>query len=225
MEDVTPRLLNTRVVAVLLVVAPLCEVVEAVLSPLPSSGTRADLVAIRAHEGQFVVSVLVGLLGTLLLLPAILGLAARTVGRSPWASRVAAGLAVPGLMGFAGIRLGQGIELQGIRDGVPLGQVAGLLDHQSANPVGAPLVILFLAGTAVGLVALAAAVWRAGLPRPAAVLIGVFPFADQALEQLGTATGVVAHALLLVGFAWVAVSLTRGRATAGPAREPLPVTA
>ena len=223
MEPTRPRLLGTGTLAALLVVAPLCAVVEAALSPLTSSTTTADLLAIRAHESQFVVSVLIGLAGTLLVLPAILGLAAVTVRTSPWPSRVAAGCASLGLMGFAGIRLGQGIELQGLRDGLPLPKVAGLLDHQAGNPIGGPMVVLFLLGTAVGMIALAVAVWRAGLPRPAAVLIAVFPFADQGLEALGNAGGVLAHALLLAGFSWVAVSLVRDRPALRATAVPVPV--
>ena len=211
MEPTRPRLLGTGSLAALLVLAPLAEVVETSLSPLTTSTTTADLVAIRAHESRFVLSVVFGLVGTFLLLPAVLGLAAVTVQRTPWPSRIAAACASVGLMGFAGIRLGQGVELQGIRDGLPLPQVAGLLDHQSGNPIGGPMVVLFLLGTVVGMIALAVAVWRAGLPRPAAVLIGAFPFADQGLEALGIAGGVLAHAMLLAGFSWVAASLVRDR--------------
>jgi hypothetical protein len=180
MEPTRPRLLGTGSLAALLVLAPLAEVVETSLSPLTTSTTTADLVAIRAHESRFVLSVVFGLVGTFLLLPAVLGLAAVTVQRTPWPSRIAAACASVGLMGFAGIRLGQGVEL-------------------------------FLLGTVVGMIALAVAVWRAGLPRPAAVLIGAFPFADQGLEALGIAGGVPAHAMLLAGFSWVAASLVRDR--------------
>lgn len=223
MEPTRPGLLGTGALAALLVAAPLCEVLEAALSPLTSSTTHADLVAIAGNEQQFVTSVLFGMVGTFLMLPAILGIAATTVRRAPWASRVAASLAVTGLMGFAGIRLGQGVELQGVRDGVPLGQVAGLLDHQSGNPIGGPMVMLFLAGTVLGMLALAMAVWRGGLPRPAAVLIAVFPFADQGLEQLGAVSGVLAHALLLLAFSWVAVSLVRGTSTTEVRAAAVPV--
>jgi hypothetical protein len=225
MENSRPTLLGAGVLATLLVAAPLCEVIEAAISPLTDSTTTADLLAIRAHEGRFVASVLFGLAGTLLVLPAILGLTAVTVRRSPWPSRVAAASASLGLMGFAGIRLGQGIELQGLRDGLPVRQVAGLLDHQYANPIGAPLVTLFLVGTAVGMVALGVVIWRAGLPRPAALLVALFPLADQGLEVLGSnAGGVIAHAALLAGLGWVAVSLLQARAVSRQQTVPLAAT-
>ncbi len=62
-----------RATAVLLVLAPLGEVVEQLLSPLDGSSTGKDLAAIAAHQGRFEVSVLVGVLATVMYAPAFLG--------------------------------------------------------------------------------------------------------------------------------------------------------
>ncbi len=193
-------------VAACLVAAPLCEVVEAVLSPLSGTTTTADLEGIAAHQPTFVVSVLVGLVGTALYVPAFLGLLRRTAARSPRLSLVASVLVVASMLGFAGVRMGQAAELQAVREGLPTSQAAALVDHLSANPVGAVLLVMFLGGTVVGMLLLAAAVWRSGrFPRPAVVLLVLFPFVDLALA--GHVGAVVSHLLLLVGLTWIAVRL------------------
>lgn len=159
-----PALIGRRATVLCLVLAPLFEVVEALLSPLRGTSTAADLRGIAGHQGLFVVSVLVGLLATLLYVPAFLGLATRCVGASPVAARLGAAFAVWSMMGFMGVRMAQAVELQAVRDGLDRGDTARLMDHLVANPIGAASLVLLLAGSAVGLVALAVAGWRAGLP-------------------------------------------------------------
>jgi hypothetical protein len=216
-------MLSTGAVAALLVVGALCDTLESVLSPLTSSTTYADLTAISHHEDRFVLSVLIGVAGTAILLPALLGLAARTLPAAPVASRLAAGLVCLGLPAFMAIRMGQAVELQGLRDGLPRHRTADLVDHLSSNPVGAPIVAFFLAGTVVGLIALAVAVWRAGLPRPAAVLLGAFGIVDMALEGAVPSWGT--HLVLLLGLGWVAVALVRAERVGGPLTVPVPTVA
>jgi hypothetical protein len=201
-------MLGTGTLAVLLVLGALCDTVESLISPLTSSTTYADVTAIAHHQDRFVLSVVIGVAGTALLLPALLGLAARTFPRAPVASRVAAGLVCLGLPGFMAIRMGQAVELQGVRDGLPRRTTADLIDHLSSNPVGAPIMVFFLGGTVLGLLALAVATWRAGLPRPAAVLLGAFGILDIALEE--AVPSWATHLLLLAALGWLAVALVRG---------------
>jgi len=208
MSQPSARLLSPRAVAGFLVLAGSCDLLESVISPLTSSTTAADVSAIAAHQDRFVLSVLIGLLGTLAYLPGMVGLMATTVRRAPWASRIAAGLALVGLSGWVGIRMVQAVELQGIRDGLARSTTASLIDHLGSNPVGSPILLVFLAGTILGMIALAVAVWRAGLPKPAAVLLVLFPVADTGLEGLGVST--FAHALPLIAFTWIAVRLVQG---------------
>jgi hypothetical protein len=120
---------------------------------------------------------------------------------------VSTGLVCLGLPGFMAIRMGQAVELQGVRDRLPRRSTADLIDHLSSNPVGARLVVFFLGGTVLGLIALAVAVWRSGLPRPAAVLLGLFGVLDLALE--GAVPTWATHTLLLAGLGWIAVALQR----------------
>ena len=209
-----PALIGRRATVLCLVLAPLCEVVEALLSPLRGTSTAADLRGIDAHQGLFVISVLVGLVATLLYVPAFLGLATRCLVAAPVAARVGVAFAVWSMLGFMGVRMAQAVELQAVRDGLDRGETVRLMDHLVTNPIGAPSLVLLLAGSAVGLVALAVAGWRAGLPRPALLLVAVFPFLDLALpSQTGT---VASHVALLAGLGWLAVALAR---EAGPARR------
>jgi len=203
-----PSLIGRRTTVACLVAAPVCEVAEALLSPLSGTSTAADLRGVAAHPGLFVASVLVGIVATVLYVPAFLGLATRCLVAAPVAARLGAAFATASMLGFMGIRMAQGVELQGVRDGLDRGDLAALTDHVAANPVGVAMLVLLLAGSAVGLVALGVAGWRAGLPRPALVLMAGFPFFDLALpSQSGT---VASHVLLLAGLASLATAVARG---------------
>jgi hypothetical protein len=197
-------LLGRRATAVLLVTGGVLEVVEQLLSPLATTSTAADLAAIDADQGRFVLSVLIGLAATVLYLPAFLGLAGATVAASPAAARIGAAFAGASMLGFVGVRVVQGFELTAARD-LDRAPGARLIDHVATNPVGATVLALFLGGSVLGLVALAVAAWRAGLPRPATVLLGAFPLADLAMP--GHAGTVVSHLVLLGALTWLATAL------------------
>ena len=109
---------------------------------------------------------------------------------------------------FVGVRATQAVELQLARSPLPPEQAASILDHAFTTPIGAVIVVLFLGGAFVGLVAMCVAVWRAGLPRPAALLLALFQPVDLvASSHWGT---VLSHAVLLAGLGWIAVRLWRG---------------
>jgi hypothetical protein len=203
--------LTTRsraLLAAVLIAAPLCEIVEALLSPLRGTSTSADVRAIATHQSAFVASVLIGLVGTVLYVPALLGLARLAVERSRVLAVTGGALAVVSMLGFAGVRMAQAVELQAIRTGLDTPQTARLIDSLSSNPIGATLLIMFLGGSLVGVVCLAVAVWRAhAAPRPAAVLFLAFPFVDLlARGELGV---VVSHAVLLAGLGWIGLAQLR----------------
>lgn len=198
-----------------LVAAPLAEVVEAVLSPLTGGSTADDLGAIAGAPGRFTASVLVGLLGTVLLLPALLGLARRASDRSPALALVAAGAIVVSLLGFAGVRMGQAFEL-GLATG-PLSQAdaAAAFEASIGTPMGATLTVMFLAGNVVGVIVLAIALWRSHrVPIGSIVLFLLFPIADLAVP--GHLGPIVSHVILLGAFAWMAFGFLR----VSPARAP-----
>lgn len=204
-------LFPARASRVCLVLAPTAELVEQVLSPLKGTSTAADLAAIEAHRGAFTVSVLIGLLATVAYVPAFTGLALTCLPHSRAAARVGGSLAVVSMLGFSGVRMLQAVVLQAVDDGMDHHLAAQLIDHTSTGPIGAVLLVMFLGGTAVGVLALAVASWRAKLPRPAVVLLVLFPFID--LAAPGHLGSVVSHTVLLVALGWLAY------AAAMPQRE------
>jgi hypothetical protein len=194
--------------AALLIAAPSTEFVETLLSPLDGESTAEEVRAISMHQSIFVVSVLLGIVATVLYVPAFVGLASVTWERSRKLSAAAGSLVVVAMLGFMGVRMGQGVELQGIRDGLGVERTARLIDGLAANPIGGVIVGLFLGGTVVGLTCMAIAVWRSHVaPWPAALLLLAFPFVDELLpDRVGT---IVAHGLLLIGLAWIGLAQLR----------------
>jgi hypothetical protein len=200
-------LITARVTAACLVAAPALEVLEQVLSPLTGRSTSADLAAIDQHRDAFATSVLIGIVATALLVPAFAGLASACLERAPRLARAGAAVIVLSMMGFFAVRMVQGVQLQLVTDGVDRHTAARLVDDLTGNPVGGAILAAFLLGSMVGLVLLAVAAWRTGLPRPAAVALGVFPFADLVMQgHLGT---IASHLLLLAATSWLAVALVR----------------
>ena len=221
-QPLAPSLLGHRAVIACLVAAPALEVVETLLSPLKDTSTAADLVAIDAHRGLFVASVVAGLAATMLFVPAFLGLARATVASSPVAARIGGGVAVVSMMGFAGVRGIQAVLFETVRRAMPAKSAAALIDGVPQNTIGAVVLAAFLGGSVIGTIALAVAAWRAGLPRVPAALLVAFPFVDLAAGgHIGT---VVSHVVLLVALAWLAAALSRGMGAPSAAR-PVPVPA
>jgi hypothetical protein len=203
------QLITARTAAGCLILAPALEVVEQLLSPLTGRSTVADLTAIANNQTAFTVSLLVGLLATALLVPALAGLATACLDHTPRLARAAAAVCVLSMLGFFSVRMVQGVELQLVRDGVARETAGALVDHVASNAVGATILVAFLGGSIVGLGLLAAACWRAGLPKAAALALGIFPVLDLALPgHLGT---IVSHLLLLGATSWLAAALLRSR--------------
>ena len=206
-------------VATALVLAPLLEVVEQILSPLTGASTRADVLAAAGHQAMFNGAVLVGAVATVLYVPALVGLGTRCVAHSPVAARLGAAASVVCMTGFMAVRAVQAFEPRAVGAGQTADATAHLVDHLSTNPIGVVALVMFLGGSIVALVALAVAAWRAGLPRPAAVMLGIFPFLDLALS--GHAATTATHVLLLVALAWLARGLMSSPTTETVDKEPV----
>lgn len=208
------------VLACCLVGAPLAEVVEQLISPLTGGSTADDFAAIAAAPERFTVAVVVGLIGTALLLPALLGLASRASVRTPVLALVATAVAAISVLGFAGVRMSQAFEGQLATGGLPPDQAVAQFDAAVASPVGVTMLIAFLGGTVVGVVLFAIALWRSRqAPVGAIILMLFFPVADL-VAPTGVGT-VVSHVVLLAAFGWMAVALLRrDRLGAAPVGEP-----
>lgn len=192
---------GARATAVLLILAPLGEVVEGVLSPLDGSSTTKDLAAIAAHQGMFQLSVVIGTISTFLFVPAFLGLAQACLARSPRLARVAGWTAFASMGGFLAVRMGQAIELAGVRQGIDHRSFAGAVDRAATNWIGGSLLVVFLGGALVGVILLALVAWRAGLPKVACVLLAVFQIVDFVVPSHPVP---VSHLMLLVALGWFA---------------------
>jgi len=194
--------------AALLVAAPLVELVEGLLSPLTDGSTADDLQAIAAHRSVFVVSVLAGIVATVLYVPAFLGLARASWERSRVLSAMGGSIAVLSMLGFMGVRMLQAFELETVDQHLSTSQAARLVDGAGTNALGSVITGMFLGGSVLGLLALGIAVWRARLaPVAAAVLLIAFPFVD--LLAAGHVGTIASHALLLIGLGWTGLALLR----------------
>ena len=203
---------GSRATAVLLVIATLGMVVEGLVSPISGGSAAGDLRSIAAHPGAFQLSVLVGTVATFLFVPAFLGLAQACLDRTPRLARVAGWTTAAAMAGFVGVRMGQAVELAGLRQGLGFHDLAATIDHASANWIGGPIFVVFLGGALLGTVLLGIAGWRAGLPKPACVLLAVFQVVDLVAPDRPVP---VSHVLLLVALGWIAVRLW------APALEPV----
>lgn len=205
-----------RALAVLLVAAPTLELVETLTSPLRDGSNYSELGRVADHQGMFELSTMCGLVATLLCLPMFLGLAEACRPASPRLARVVAWVAAFSMMSFVGIRMFNAVQLQAVRDGLDRHDTATLLDHVFGVPTAATAFVLFLGGALVGLVCLGVLVWRAGLPKPAAVLLVLFQPVDLGPGRPFT---VLSHLLLLVALAWIAVALARRDAAVASANR------
>jgi len=206
-EPVTYRP-RTVLLCACLIAAPLAETVEQVLSPLTGGSTADDLAAIGAAPGRFMASVLIGLVGTALLLPALLGLARRGSDRSPTLALLAAIAIGASSLGFAGVRMAQGFEHAIAVSGMPPADASALFDAGAGSAVGITLTASFLGGTVVGVALLAIALWRSRrVAVGAIVLLLLFPLVDLALPA--RPGPIISHLVLLASFTWMAVALLR----------------
>lgn len=200
-----PERRRTRLLALCLVAAPLAGLIEALLSPLGGGSTADDFAAIASAPGRFTAAVLIGLAGTVLLVPALLGLAGRTSARSPRLALVASAAIVISMLGFAGVRMAQAFEL-----GLATGPLTGTdpvetFEKAIGTPIGVTLTVMFLVGNILGMIVLAIALWRSHtVPVGAVVLFLLFPVLDTVVH--GHFGPVVSHALLLVSLTWMALT-------------------
>jgi hypothetical protein len=196
---------------------------ETLLSPLDGSSTLKDLGAIATHQTRFELSVLIGLAATVLFIPVFLGLAQACAASSRRVATTAGWLLTGAMAGFVAIRLGQAVELAGVQTGADRRDLAATVDGAGSTAIGVPILVMFLGGAAVGLVLLAVAAWRAGMPKPACVLLAVFQPVDLVLPEHPFPLGSVSHALLLAAFGWIAYDVRVRRELSE--REPVVVTA
>jgi hypothetical protein len=110
--------------------------------------------------------------------------------------------------GMVGLSMAQGfetLEFSLAQDGrFDLAALADRIDDTTSAPAIAML-LLFIPGAFLGVLTVAAALWRSrAVPRGAVVLLPVFIVVDVVLQQ-----GLPAHVIALVGASWIALAVLR----------------
>jgi hypothetical protein len=179
-----------------------------------SDATGADaLAAAAAHPTLLHNVVLFGMLGALLMVPAVLGVA-RVAGRgAARLSFVAGTLTAAGYACYLAVLLTDLTTLAMVRVGGPMTAFADVLDARQRDAAGTWVFLLFVLGNLVGTFLLGLALWRSrSVARWAAAAVMVWP----PMHVVGLAVGLewfeVAGATLQgLGFAAAGIQLFRRR--------------
>lgn len=148
------------VAGVSMVLAPMLFLVSAILAPSSNSDAGAILGAVARNPDRFYESTVVGIAGSILLLPALLGLMHMLREKQVALGHVGGGLALLGslvFMLFWGVAL---MQWQMVRGGGDRGQMTALLDR-FLHTTGTQVFLYFSLAFTIGLVVLALGLWRA----------------------------------------------------------------
>jgi hypothetical protein len=185
--------------------APIFLVASAVVSPQLESDEGAQLAVIAAHPTRWYWFTLLLLIGSILLVPALLGLAAVVRERSPRLANFGGGLAILGSLVAIGDVMSQFVSWQMVAKGADHEQMAALL-HRFDNAGGVGIV--FSVGglsVLVGVVALTVGLIRTRTaPRWAAVGVSVATLLNIVAFSSASAAGVAASwVVLLVALGYI----------------------
>lgn len=193
------------VAGICMILAPVLFLASAILAPSSDNDAGAILGAVGDHADRFYVSTVLGIVGTVLLVPALLGLMHMLRERQVALGHAGGGLALLGslvFMMFWGVSL---MEWQMVRGGANPVQMTALLDR-FMHTTGTELFFFFSLAFTVGLLLLALGLYRAhAVHWSTAGALG----AGAIVLQIGFFVGntaawfIVASAILLVGFAAV----------------------
>jgi hypothetical protein len=169
--------------AMSMIAAPLFLVASALVSPALKSDEAAQLGVIAAHPDRWYWFTLLLLIGSILLVPALLGLAALAYERSPRLATIGGSLAILGSLIAIGDVMSQFVSWQMVADGADRAQMAALL-HRFDNSGGVGVVfnvggLSVLAGVimlTVGLIRARVAPAWAAIGVSAATLLNIVAF-------------------------------------------------
>ncbi len=218
--------LNRVLVGTGLIVAPLVIVAQEWIAPEPGGEREASdvLAVIAEHPGRYEAAILLGILAAILLIPALAGLALAIRGRGVLLAWLGGMFGVIGAVGFAcqnTINIGF-LELAAAAG--DRARMVALYEGIRGSTAGLVIELLFIGGLLLGLVLLAAAVWRSALaPRAAAILILTFVVLDMVLSGQSKLLDVAVHLVLAAGLGWVGWVIL-GRRERIPDRKPRAVS-
>src|SRR3954453_14860758 len=231
-EDAVKRLdakqLPMTAAATSMIAAPAFLVASALISPQLKSAEGAQLAAIAAHPTRWYWFTLLLLIGSVLLIPALLGIAALVHRRSPRLANVGGGLAVVGSLISIGDVMSQFVSWQMVASGADRDQMAALL-HRFDSAAGTG-VVFSVGGLAVliGVILLTVGLIRAQVaPAWAAIGLSLATLLNIVAFTSASAAGVaLSWVVLLVAMGYIGRSaLARGTMRGGAASAAQPRTA
>lgn len=167
-----PKSLPQFLIVTSLVAAPLAYLVSTLVAPRLESDESTQLAQMTAHPDRTYLFALLTIVGSALLVPAIVGIV-RTAAGSPWLAYLGGGLAELGVLIALGDSFGLLWDRQMAVPGADRGQMAALLHRFDTGGVS---IIFTIGGLALvaGCALLGVALWRTRtVPRWAAVALPV----------------------------------------------------
>jgi hypothetical protein len=193
------------VAGICMILAPACFLAAAIIGPSSDNNAGAILRATADHPDRFYISTLLVIVGSVLLLPAVLGLMHMLRERRTAYGHVGGGLALLGnlmLMLFTGVML---MQWQMVRGGADRAEMVSLY-HRFTHTAGSEVFLFFSLALTIGLVVLAYGLYQAravhwstaGAVAAGAVVLQVAFFVGNTAAWF-----IVASAILLVAFATI----------------------
>jgi hypothetical protein len=227
MKRLDAKQLPATAAAISMIAAPLFLVASALVSPALKSDEGSQLDVIAGHSTRWYWFTLLLLIGSMLLVPALLGLAALVHKRAPRLAAVGGGLAVLGGMIAIGDVMTQFVSWQMVAKGADHDQMAALLHRFDNAPgvgvvfsVGGLAVLIGVVLLTIGLLRTRVAPTWAALGLSVATLLNIVAFSS------ASAAGVaVSWAVLLVAMGYIGWTALANEArpdallSAPPARE------
>ncbi len=173
----------------------------------PGEGAAGLVQTAAEQPGRVEGANLLIVLSSMLFVPALVGLLRVIRGRGVVLAHVGVGLALIGVIGHA-VWAGFQILLVGIlQSGIQPEQLSTLAGNGPPNAGSIVILLSFLAGFLLGLIFIAASLWRSRIvPRWAAVCIALVPFFDF-LPTDNKALFLIGPALAVVGFGTIGLKL------------------
>ena len=199
-----PKSLPQLLIVAALVAAPLAYLVSSLVAPPLEADESAQLAQMSAHSDRTYLFALLTILGSALLVPAIVGVV-RTASGSPWLAYLGGGLAELGMLIAVGDSFGLLWNWQLAAPGSDRGQMAALLHR--VDTVGGISLIFTIGGLALvaGCALLGVALWRtravpwwAALALPVGAVVNIAGFASNSRLVLDFSAVVLLAALVPV---------------------------
>lgn len=209
MKRLDSKQLPMTAAAISMIAAPAILVASALVSPELKSDEGSQLDVIAAHPTRWYWFTLLLLIGSMLLVPALLGIAALIHERSPRLANVGGGLAVIGSLIAIGDVMSQFVSWQMVADGANHDQMAALL-HRFDNAAGTG-VVFSVGGLSIliGVILLTVGLIRSRLtPAWSAIGLSLATLLNIVAFSSASAAGVAASwAVLLVAMGYIGRSI------------------